>query len=137
MILVVEDEPLVRILLADVLTEAGFKVREAADAEEALQILNAGLDVSVLVTDVDMPPGIDGYALTRQVSANWPDIQIIVTSGRQWPQEGDLPEGAAFLAKPVPNEVLVSYVKAASERVAQRNDQQAEGETVVPFLRTA
>jgi CheY-like chemotaxis protein len=135
-ILLVEDEPLVRIFTGELLTEAGFKVLEAANASEALTILGADLTVSVLLSDVDMPPGVDGYELARTVHERWPTVEILVMSGRQWPQQGDLPEGAAFLGKPVPNEVLVSYVQAAAARAAAgrglSEDNVGEG-TVIPF----
>jgi len=134
-VLVVEDEPLIRILLSDLLSESGFRVLEAANATEALMILAADLDVRVMLTDVDMPPGLNGYELARQVHERWPGVGILVTSGRQWPTEGDLPEGAAFLAKPFPNEVLVSYVQAAAERTARAAEDtavEADG-TVIPF----
>src|SRR5215207_7060635 len=136
-VLLVEDEPLVRILLSELLTESGFRVVEAANAQEALTILGAELDVRVMLTNVDMPPGLNGYELARHVHELWPGVGILVTSGRQRPTNGDLPRGAAFLAKPMPNEVLVSYVKAAVERSTRAvEDMAVEVErTVVPFPR--
>ncbi len=142
-VLVVEDEPLVRLLVAEVLSEAGFKVLEAAHAGEALAILNAGIAVEILYADVDMPPGINGYDLARRVREGWPGIEILITSGRAWPGPGDLPAGAAFLAKPVPNEAIVSHVQAAAARVARAaGSRQEVGEAdlhpkVVPFPKTA
>jgi len=134
-VLLVEDEPLVRIFLSDLLDESGFRVLEAANAEEALTILGAELDVHVMLTDVDMPPGLNGYELARRVHEHWPGVEILVTSGRQWPTEGDLPHGAVFLAKPFPNEGLVSQIRAAVERAAKAAEDacvEADG-TVVPF----
>lgn len=144
-VLLIEDEPRVRLLAADVLLGAKFRVIEAANSEEALTVLQAGIEVDVLLSDVEMPPGINGYALARQVHEHWPQIEILITSGREWPTEGDLPPGAAFLAKPCPNETLVSYVQAAAERAravraAQAMEEVAstpDGSTVVPFPRTA
>jgi CheY-like chemotaxis protein len=138
-VLLVEDEPLVRILLSDLLSESGFRVLEAASATEALMILAADLDVRVMLTDVDMPPGSTGYELARQVHERWPGVEILVTSGRQWPTEGDLPPGAMFLAKPFPNEGLIFQVKAAAERAARAAQPSAgaggvEGDAkVIPF----
>jgi CheY-like chemotaxis protein len=138
-VLLAEDVPLVRILLSDLFTESGLRVLEAADAEEALTILGAELNVSVLITDVDMPPGLNGYELARQVHERWPGVEILVTSGRHWPKEGDLPHDAAFLAKPVRSEVFVSYAQAAAERGARASmDPRVEmGGTVIPFPRPA
>jgi DNA-binding NtrC family response regulator len=136
-VLLVEDEPLVRLVTADILIEADFRVIEAASADEALTVMSAGVEVDVLLSDVEMPPGVNGYALARQVHDLWPGTEILITSGRKWPQAGDLPPGAAFLAKPCPSDTLVSYVQSAVERaqaarVARAEADFAEG-TVVPF----
>jgi CheY-like chemotaxis protein len=140
-VLVVEDEPLVRLVIAEVLSDAGFKVLEAADAGEALTILKATIPVDVLYADVDMPPGINGYELAQQVHAEWPQIEILITSGRAWPGEGDLPAGAAFLAKPVPNEALVSHIAAAADRARADQTSQVDAkegaDNVVPFPKLA
>jgi DNA-binding NtrC family response regulator len=139
-VLLVEDEPLVRLVTADILTEADFRVIETANTDEALTVLSAGVEVDVLLSDVEMPPGLNGYALARQVHEHWPSTEILITSGREWPRQGDLPPGAAFLAKPCPSETLVSYVRAAAERAqTARAGHSAETEadladgTVVPF----
>jgi CheY-like chemotaxis protein len=139
-VLLVEDEPLVRLVTADILLEANFRVIEAANAEEALTLLQACVEVDVLLSDVEMPPGVNGYELARQVHERWPPIEILITSGREWPREGDLPLGAAFLAKPCPSDTLVSYVRSAAERAqAARSAHSAATEadlaegTIVPF----
>ncbi|SCY04047.1 response regulator [Microvirga guangxiensis] len=115
-ILLVEDEPLIRLFVAELLEDSGFKVVEAANATEALVLLEAGLEVDVLLTDVDMPNGCNGFELAHKVHEAWPSAEILIMSGRQWPAQGDLPQGAAFLAKPCPNEVIVSHVHAAAKR---------------------
>ncbi|WP_368670698.1 response regulator, partial [Klebsiella pneumoniae] len=56
-VLLVEDDPLVRMVTADILLDADFRVIEAANADEALTVLSAGVEVDVLLSDVDMPPG--------------------------------------------------------------------------------
>lgn len=136
-VLLVEDEPLVRLVVADLLNEAGFRVIEAANAAEALAVLEAGLTVEVLLADVDMPPGLNGYALANEVHRRWSGIEILVTSGRQWPGEGDLPPGAAFLPKPCPNESILSHVSAAAERAQANRRALSGGATVIPFQKTA
>jgi CheY-like chemotaxis protein len=139
-VLVVEDEPLLRLFVSELLVDAGFRVIEAANASEALTILGAGLDVSVLLADVDMPPGINGYELAHEVRRRWPVIEILITSGRRWPAEGDLPAGAAFLAKPCPNEAILAHVHSALDRARKNRsktaDERADG-TVVPFRGSA
>jgi two-component system, response regulator PdtaR len=82
----VEDEPLVRLVAADILMEAQFCVIEAADAEEALTALKA--EVDVVLSDVEMPPGMNGYDLARHIHRNWPTVGILVASGHEWPQAG-------------------------------------------------
>jgi CheY-like chemotaxis protein len=144
-VLLVEDEPLVRLVVADILLEADFRVIEAANPDEALTVLQAGVEVDVLLSDVEMPSDFNGYELARQVHAGWPATQILMMSGRDWPKDGDLPPGAAFLAKPCPNEALVSFVKSAAERAhaikaeAAAQDQTAAPEdgNIVPFPKTA
>jgi DNA-binding NtrC family response regulator len=115
-ILLVEDEPLVRLVAADILMEAHFRVIEAADAEEALTVLRADVDVDVVLSDVEMPPGMNGYELAWQIHRNWPWMGILMSSGREWPRANDLPPGAAFLAKPYSYATLVSHVMAAAEK---------------------
>lgn len=81
-VLVVEDEPLVRLFASDMIEEAGFEVLQAADATDAIVTLEDRLDVRVVFTDVDMPGGIDGIMLAICIRERWPSIQIIITSGR-------------------------------------------------------
>ncbi len=84
-ILVVEDEPLVRLFLTDFLDEAGFKVFEAVNGDEAMTILQARPDVQVIISDIEMPGSMSGLELARAVNARWPGIGIVVTSGRERP----------------------------------------------------
>ncbi len=86
-ILIVEDEVLVRMLIADVLQDAGYRIIEAANADEALRVLQARPDVHVVVTDVEMPPGPTGYDLAAQVRERWPYVQVLVSSGRVFPAQ--------------------------------------------------
>jgi CheY-like chemotaxis protein len=110
-VLVVEDEVLVRMMLADVLDDAGFRVIEAANADEALRVMSAIPDVSAVVTDVEMPGGsLNGFELARRIRAEW-NIGVLIASGRQAPRPGELPEGSHFVAKPVYPETLVSLIR--------------------------
>ena len=100
-VVLVEDEFLIRALMADVLTDAGFEVREAAHADEALAIVQATpSDVSLLFTDIHMPGSMDGLALVHHVYENWPDIRLLIASGKARLKEADLPPGCHFLPKP-------------------------------------
>jgi len=111
-ILVVEDEALVRMTLVDVLEDAGFKVIEAAHADEALRVLKAVSGIQGMVTDVEMPRGsINGFELARQVRASRQEIGVLIASGRAAPKPGDLPDGALFIGKPIHPETLVKLIK--------------------------
>lgn len=112
LILVVDDEALVRMGAVDVAEEAGFGVVEASDADEAIRILESRDDVVLIVTDIDMPAGsMNGLCLAAAVSRRWPPIQIIVVSGQYRLNETDLPSGGVFLSKPYQPEQLVAHIR--------------------------
>ncbi len=114
-VLLTEDEPLVRMYAAEVLAEdGGYKVLEAAHADEALTLLRVRADVRALCTDIDMPGSMDGVGLARIVDVKWPGIGIVVTSGRQRPGIGNLPTKARFLPKPYSAQALVEAVRAVA-----------------------
>ncbi len=117
-VLCVEDDAFVRMFVADALTEAGFRVLEASSAAEALSTLADRSDVQALVTDVDMPPGMNGFALARHVREQWPHMPIVVLSGRYSPNPGDLPLGSVFLEKPVGDARLVVEVARAFDHMS-------------------
>jgi two-component system, response regulator PdtaR len=99
-VLIVEDEFLLRINSAEMIEEAGFEVVQAANADEAIGILQVRQDIHVVFTDIQMPGSMDGLELARFVRDRWPPIKIIATSGRVAVGDGDLPDGGIFLAKP-------------------------------------
>ncbi|MBB3447331.1 response regulator [Rhizobium sp. BK379] len=99
-ILIVEDEPLVRMLAVDLVEEAGFEAIEASDADEAIVALENIPDIRILMTDIDMPGSMDGLKLAAAVRDRWPPIKIVVVSGKQRPLASDMPEHSLFFAKP-------------------------------------
>jgi CheY-like chemotaxis protein len=99
-VLIVEDEPLVRLCTREMVEEAGFEVVEAASADEAIEILERRTDIRVLFTDIQMPGSMDGLKLAHFVRKRWPPIKLIVTSGWGAVKETDLPEGGRFFSKP-------------------------------------
>ena len=107
-VLIVEDELLVRLFVNDVLEEAGYRTIEARDGQEALAIMEVHPDVCLLLTDA-MMPNVDGYSLASIVARRWPDTRIIVTSALP-PLPGALPEGARFLPKPYKAPALLAVV---------------------------
>jgi two-component system, response regulator PdtaR len=109
-VLIVEDEPLVRVAGVDLLAEAGFEVLEAGNADEALRILEATPEVRVVFSDVEMPGSLDGLGLARNICQCWPRIGILLTSGHRIRAE-TLPREARFLAKPYDGQALVRHIE--------------------------
>lgn len=99
-VLVVEDEFMIRMDLVDYLSNEGFEVFEAENADEAISILEANETIQVLFTDVDMPGSMDGLKLSAAVRDRWPPVKIVVTSGYRMVSLTDLPEGSLFYGKP-------------------------------------
>jgi CheY-like chemotaxis protein len=112
-VLVVEDEPIVRLDAIDSLTHAGFRVIDAANADEAIAILESRRDIRVVVTDIQMPGSMDGLKLAATIGDRWPPIALIVTSGRIFIQQQDLPEHGRFLPKPYSSNGLIEAIHAA------------------------
>ncbi len=115
-VLLVEDEPLVRLTQVDILREAGFWVLEASDADEAFETLRRRQDVSAVLTDVDMPGSLNGFEFARLVAQGWPEVGVLVISGKAFPNPGDLPPSAVFIAKPVRPAALVDHLNALMAR---------------------
>src|SRR5437868_97309 len=93
-VLVVEDQALVRNWVVDHLQEAGFGVIAAADAEQALRAFDEHTEVTTVFTDISMPGRFNGLGLARRVSARRPKVQLIVTSGRSEPDKADMPQAS-------------------------------------------
>src|ERR1700679_264493 len=99
-VLIVEDEFLLRMNAAEMISEAGFDVVEAANADEAIAILEARPDIHVVFTDVQMPGSMDGLKLAGFVRGRWPPKKIVAPSGWVGVGKDDLPKGSRFLTKP-------------------------------------
>lgn len=98
--LIVEDEPLIRMCAVDFAEEAGYDAREAKDAGEALAVLEAGEEIAILFTDITLPGPMDGLTLADQVARRWPQIRIVVASGALGGIGPDVAPGARRLPKP-------------------------------------
>jgi two-component system, response regulator PdtaR len=110
-ILIVEDEFLLRLDSAETIESAGFEVIQAANADEAIAILNARPDIHVVFTDIQMPGSMDGLKLARFVRDRWPPIKIVATSGHVTVDEDDLPDGSVFLPKPYHGAEVVATLR--------------------------
>ncbi|MBD2749406.1 response regulator [Microvirga sp. BT688] len=110
-VLLVEDEPLVRMTAADDLDDAGFRVLEAKNADEALVVLEAHSDeVQVLFADVNMPGSMDGMALAERVYQRWPHVLLLISSGYARPHPDEIPDHGRFVPKPYRGETLVRRI---------------------------
>lgn len=100
-LLVVEDDFLVRLTLVDALSDGGFEVLEAADAKEALTLVCDRDDIAAMLTDINLPGGSDGFALARAARVIRPTLPVVYASGRYGgAEEGQAVDGSRFLAKP-------------------------------------
>ena len=110
-ILVVEDEALIRMAAVDMLEEAGFAVVEAANADIAILILELRDDVRAVFTDINMPGTLDGLRMAHAIKGRWPPIHLILTSGRIAASEQDLPADGRFIRKPYDAKNVVATLR--------------------------
>jgi CheY-like chemotaxis protein len=110
-ILIVEDEALVRLSAVGTLEDAGFRMIEAGNSDEALEFLAADFEIQLLFTDIDMPGPIDGLALARQVRDRWPHIGIMIASANRVSQPDEMPVGARFEQKPYSLDAVVRHAR--------------------------
>jgi len=116
-VVVAEDEGLLRAIAADVLGDEGFTAIEAEHAAAALTICAAQADeIDILFTDVHMPGPMNGVELARRVREQWPWISVVITSGHLPVNRSELPEGTRFLAKPYDLGQVVGVFRALRHR---------------------
>ena len=106
-VLVVEDNALIRMNALDLVRSAGFEGVGAASADEAIAILEARADIRLVFTDVEMPGTIDGVKLAHYIRNRWPPIHLIVASGKAIRDESQLPTGSRFFSKPYDSNTIV------------------------------
>ncbi|HEY8338006.1 MAG TPA: response regulator [Tardiphaga sp.] len=117
-VLVVEDDALLRMHAAEMIEEAGFRVLEADGADAAMQLLESRADIGIIFTDIDMPGSMNGLKLAHAVANRWPPIKIVATSGHFHVRDGDLPDGGRFIAKPYRSNQIISALCELSNRAA-------------------
>ena len=112
-ILIVEDEILIRLAVAEYLRDCGYKVFEACDVAEAKTVLEAELSVGLVFSDVQMPGGEDGFALATWIRQRKPDIQVMLTSGLPTIAEKarDLCHDGPVVPKPYEHEGVLQRVR--------------------------
>ena len=111
-VLLVEDELLVRMAAAEDLQDAGFHVLEAANADVALAVLETcSHDVQVLFTDIDMPGSMNGLDLAESVQQRWPHISLLISSAYHRPLPQQIPDDGRFVPKPYSSEDVVKHIR--------------------------
>jgi two-component system, response regulator PdtaR len=111
-ILVVEDDPVIRMGALQLVADAGFAAIEARDADEAIGILEVRSDIHLVFTDVGMPGTMDGIKLAHYIRRRWPPLKLIVASGKAIADESHLPAGARFFPKPYSESAIVEAMIA-------------------------
>jgi CheY-like chemotaxis protein len=110
-VLVVEDEMLLRMRAVDMVEDAGFTPVEAIDADEALKILESRSDIALMFTDIQMPGSMDGLGLAHAVHKRWPPIKIIVVSGALRLPDIDIPADSRFFGKPLEAKEMIAEMQ--------------------------
>lgn len=109
---VVENEALIRMVSADILADAGFRVLEAQNADEAIEIVKRAEHVQLVFTDIRMPAHMDGLELATFVHQHWPDVRLVVTSGHTVIPDSAIRDGGRFVRKPYDLKRLVADIRA-------------------------
>ncbi|KQU53528.1 hypothetical protein ASG72_19750 [Bosea sp. Leaf344] len=110
-VLVVEDEPFIRMSTVGMIEDAGHDVIEAADADEAITLLEARPEIRVVFSDIEMPGGsMDGLKLMHAVRERWPPVILILASGRVLPSAEEMPFDTIFLPKPYREEDILKVL---------------------------
>lgn len=115
MVLVVEDEPLLRSITGEFLRLSGYVVIEATNATEAIAVIDRGERPDVVFSDVSLPGSVDGLGLARRLRRRQPDMQVMLTSGYGEPTQRaaiELVGGDCFVTKPYHQEEVVRRIDA-------------------------
>lgn len=110
-ILIVEDNAIIRMGAVDLVVDAGYEALEATNADEAIRLLEARADIVLVFTDVGMPGTMDGIKLAHYIRNRWPPIKLIVASGRAILEESRLPEGSRFFPKPYHENTIIEEIR--------------------------
>ncbi|GJE27064.1 response regulator [Methylobacterium organophilum] len=110
-VLVVEDDAVVRSAAVETLEGAGFEAHQAGNGNEAIRHLDRTDGVRVVLTDIDMPLGIDGIKLAACIHRRWPRIGIVITSGKIRPEPGDVPARGQFIPKPYTEAAILAAIR--------------------------
>jgi len=110
-VLVVEDEMLLRMRAVDMVEDAGYTSVEAVDADEAVAILESRSDIALVMTDIQMPGSMDGLKLAHTVHERWPPIRIILVSGQLKLSTAEIPADSRFFGKPLEAAEMIAKIQ--------------------------
>jgi CheY-like chemotaxis protein len=110
-VLVVEDEMMLRMRVVDMVEDAGYVPVEAVDADEAMAILVSRSDIALMLTDVQMPGSMNGLQLAHAVHERWPPIKIILASGQLKLSGSDIPQNSRFFGKPLLSDEIIAEMR--------------------------
>jgi len=119
-VLVVEDEAILRFAIIEHLSANGFEVLEAGNSAEAFDILEKQPRIDFVLTDIDMPGTLDGLMLAKFAAERWPQIRVVVVSGKRKAEITDLPDGSIFFSKPYDPATISSELKKWTKRSSER-----------------
>ena len=110
-VLVVEDDMMLRMRAVDMVEDAGYTSVEAVDADEAFSILQSRSDIALLFTDIQMPGSMDGLQLAHAVHQRWPHLQIILVSGQLELSGSQIPRDSRFFGKPLVSGQMITEMQ--------------------------
>ena len=110
-VLIVEDEMMLRMRVVDMVEDAGYVPVEAVDADEAMAILQSRSDIVLMLTDVQMPGSMNGLQLAHAVHERWPPIKIILASGQLKLSGSDIPQDSRFFGKPLQSDEIIAEMR--------------------------
>lgn len=110
-VLVVEDEMMLRMKVVDMVEDAGYIPVEAVDADEAMAVLQSRNDIALMLTDVQMPGSMNGLELAHAVHERWPPIKIILASGQLKLSGSDIPLNSRFFGKPLQSDEVIAEMR--------------------------
>jgi CheY-like chemotaxis protein len=113
-VLVIDDEVLIRLVIADYLRECGYRVFEAGSPEDAVAILQSDLKIDIVFTDLELPGQSSGLELARWIRRRFPAVKVILTSGLYSAAElaGELCEAGPPIIKPYDSDVVAQRIRA-------------------------
>jgi len=110
-VLIVEDDMILRMRSVDIVEDAGYTPVEAVDADEALGVLQSRSDIALLFTDIQMPGSMDGLELAHAVCERWPQLKIILVSGQLKLSSAEIPRDSRFFGKPLASGQIIAEMQ--------------------------